>query len=287
MPNNIKSKLVINGTGEQIFDVLAKYGTHHDAKPNEAFDGRIIYKNAQGQYGWFDEKTNTFERRDQPNFKGVPEGYQVDMEDSYFQFPDLNKIVPMPPEMNITAGTSTDYGIAVIKARNGDYSELDRIMDYAWVQRDSKIKDREDPINHLVTTGSANLEEGQTALDNIEKYGHRDWYKWSIANWGTKWNTYSCETEDDGTFIFETAWSGIAEMIEKISHEFPKIGFTYSWADEDFGYNVGRVEFLNGATEVYQPEGGSLEAQELALELRPYYRDEMVLVDGRYEWKDE
>jgi len=48
-----------------------------------------------------------------------------------------------------------------------------------------------------------------------DKYGYDNWYDWSIANWGTKWNavdpTFVSEDESNGitTFIFhfKTAWT--------------------------------------------------------------------------------
>lgn len=48
-----------------------------------------------------------------------------------------------------------------------------------------------------------------------EKYGYDNWYDWSVANWGTKWNAVEpvivSEEENNGitTFVFhfQTAWS--------------------------------------------------------------------------------
>ena len=46
---------------------------------------------------------------------------------------------------------------------------------------------------------------------NIEKYGHKDWYDWNIANWGTKWDVSldNVNREDANTVsaAFESAWS--------------------------------------------------------------------------------
>jgi hypothetical protein len=46
---------------------------------------------------------------------------------------------------------------------------------------------------------------------NIEKFGHKDWYDWNIANWGTKWDISAdtCDRVDANTvrLSFDSAWS--------------------------------------------------------------------------------
>jgi len=64
---------------------------------------------------------------------------------------------------------------------------------------------------------------GNLGINEKEKYGKKNWYDWSLANWGTKWN--SCDTSfervSDTTafYMFITAWSpptGIYESIGNI-----------------------------------------------------------------------
>ena len=43
---------------------------------------------------------------------------------------DFNKIMPCPPTLNITCGTTTDYGLAILKYRDGDPSAIMRILSY-------------------------------------------------------------------------------------------------------------------------------------------------------------
>jgi hypothetical protein len=78
--------------------------------------------------------------------------------------------------------------------------------------------------------------------NNIEQYGHADWYDWSIANWGTKWA--DCHTqkvheeechpsqgfdEEDilkkVMFRFDSAWSPPIEGFDAIAMLFPKLVF--------------------------------------------------------------
>ena len=54
------------------------------------------------------------------------------------------------------------------------------------------------------------LEARQQA--NLEKFGHKDWYDWRVANWSTKWDVdaENLELSKDGTTItgwFDSAWA--------------------------------------------------------------------------------
>ena len=53
----------------------------------------------------------------------------------------------------------------------------------------------------------------------LEKYGHPDWYSWSLENWGTKWNCDSQDWNRDGdsiSFWFDSAWAPPTNLYEKI-----------------------------------------------------------------------
>ena len=56
----------------------------------------------------------------------------------------------------------------------------------------------------------------------LEKYGHADWYSWSVENWGTKWNCDSQDWNRDGdsiSFWFDSAWAPPTNLYEKIFSE--------------------------------------------------------------------
>lgn len=56
----------------------------------------------------------------------------------------------------------------------------------------------------------------------IEKYGHGDWYSWSVENWGTKWNADAQDWHRDGdsvSFWFDSAWSPPTNLYAKITNE--------------------------------------------------------------------
>ena len=101
------------------------------------------------------------------------------------------------------------------------------------------------------------------AREMREHPGTKNWYGWSVENWGTKWNAYDFEylpKIKDG-IVFNTAWSSVPAIVQKISEKFPDVGIEYAWADEDFGSNTGLLEFKDGAVQrVYIPEDRTNEA---------------------------
>ena len=121
----------------------------------------------------------------------------------------------------------------------------------------------------------------------VESYGHATWYSWSVENWGTKWNSSECEKISDTVFDFVTAWSGVPQLIEKMSLEFPDVKISYEYSDEDTGANCGVGTYLNGEVEFKRLESQSTEAYELAFKLRSDRKEDYQLVDGKYEYVEE
>jgi len=182
---------------------------------------------------------------------------------------DFNKILPMPESLNITSGSTTENGIAILRYREGDDRKIREIMGYAWGQ---KFSTPDEMIEYMLEKGSANLVEAQKALDNERLYGVRDWYGWSTANWGTKWNAYSTNDTDADEVSFETAWSNPFPVIVALSVKYPEAVFHMRYADEDFGHNVGEYSLQNGEViDENIPEGGSSEALAMAADITGYY----------------
>jgi hypothetical protein len=203
-------------------------------------------------------------------------------EDRNIRHIDFNKIVPMPESLNITSGSSTSNGIAILEYRAGNATKINEIMGYAWA---TEFATPEDLINHMIEKGTANLEEAQKALDNGRLYGHLDWYSWSNANWGTKWNAYDTNENENGDIYFQTAWSNPLPVMEALSRKYPDVVFRVRFADEDFGHNVGEYSLGNGEVVSENiPEGGSKEAYDLAADIKGY---ESYLTDRVYDIKAE
>ena len=77
-----------------------------------------------------------------------------------------------------------------------------------------------------------------------DKYGHDNWYDWSINNWGTKWD--ACEPHinhndiDFFSLTFDTAWSPPIEWIKYIMKDFPDLRFSLEYDEPGcaFGGNL-------------------------------------------------
>ena len=79
---------------------------------------------------------------------------------------------------------------------------------------------------------------------NVQRYGWKDWYDWSIDNWGTKWN--ACEgmvDEENQVIEFETAWSMPESVLKEICKYTP---LRVEYADEDLGSNCGIEDYYVG-----------------------------------------
>ena len=136
---------------------------------------------------------------------------------------------------------------------------------------------------------------GNLGMAEREKYGKDNWYDWSIAHWGTKWNSYGYDgayaSQDfDGEHIeFQTAWIRPENVIAVLAAKYPDLSFEHKWADEDFGYNVGHLEYEDGEEMFCDiPPGGSKEALEMAAEIHDVdLADEGYLYNektGEYEY---
>lgn len=118
------------------------------------------------------------------------------------------------------------------------------------------------PMPKIIYRGALSLE------DEIRLQG-RDWYTWSIANWGTKWNAYDSEHPSDTKVQFDTAWAHPALVIIALSSLFPEDTISVKYADEDLGYNLGKYTIRNG---VYLTEDlfveGSPDALDFASQIK-------------------
>ena len=118
---------------------------------------------------------------------------------------DFNGVIPMPNEIKKGAE------INIEDFTNGDEpGGYENVMG-RYVPKDQKIR------NMLVI-----------------KYGSDNWYDWSCAWWGTKWNAYDVEIcEDKENYLqvdFTTAWDSPREVAEKLSKYCKKHNLSLDWS---------------------------------------------------------
>ncbi len=104
-----------------------------------------------------------------------------------------------------------------------------------------------------------NIFRGNLGLRERKLYGKNNWYDWSVANWGTKWNAYGFDSNIDYSkekeIRFLSAWSAPHPVIARLAEMFPSVKFEHKWADEDIGMNCGRRVYYDGERiEEYYPE---------------------------------
>ena len=85
--------------------------------------------------------------------------------------------------------------------------------------------------------GMQSLDE---AIAGREPKGGWDWYTWSIAHWGTKWDVEEILAEDEDTdyigISFETAWSPPIEWVIAVSKKFPSLYFVLTYSEPGMGF---------------------------------------------------
>ena len=127
--------------------------------------------------------------------------------------------------------------IKKIKAFKGWYSRKSKNIKYAMKKKE------------LTET----LENYIKGFFNIKRYGERDWYDWSIENWGTKWNAGDTVVYSD-VIEFQTAWSTPIPVFVELSKRLKDTTIAVDYADEDIGSNCGTLEFFNGQMLQFEPE---------------------------------
>ena len=160
------------------------------------------------------------------------QGTKEDMKEFYDKFKsntkddfDFEWFVPMPDVFkNIKVGGCT----------------IDGVQYNNWIEHDDGTK-----------TG---LSDTQIEILK-EEYGAKDWYDWSLNEWGCKWNCSQIEVldVDDSLFLikFETPWSPPEAFLSTFSEMFPNLDYRLEW-EEEGGY-AGIIEYVNG--EHYYKEG--------------------------------
>lgn len=167
---------------------------------------------------------------------------------------DLNKLNPMPPQLDI--GNVPAYPDKSIE-------ELEALMD---------SPDTDDRGKGLISTLIQ-------MIKNREELGYDSWYSWCVDNWGTKWNIndggeWEILTPEKAQLRYSSAWSPPNAALQEGSKLFPELKICN--AAMDCGMNwICETHFEDG---VMSDECSELEAcLDLAFELfgyEPYVEDD-------------
>ena len=181
---------------------------------------------------------------------------------------DFNKIIPMPETLRVVSGSIADECVDiylnslektekenVLKMLKEKSREEYSISDYGKRSKYKTnklikeiLRDYSEPrpfFDVQFRNKQEILDYGKQICDNVDKYGFKDWYYWSIANWGTKWNACDCYIK--GNIIdFQTAWSDIRKLVLELSSKYPENEFTYIFSMEQLGAYCGEFVAQNG-----------------------------------------
>ena len=98
MSVTIKNRLTISGTPEQVKEIFDRYNTHRPVKLRIK-DGLAFCKTIDDkelEFGWFDFKTSKFESRKTGIVMGLPDDWELVIQQAVNYFPNFNKIIPQP-----------------------------------------------------------------------------------------------------------------------------------------------------------------------------------------------
>ena len=86
--------------------------------------------------------------------------------------------------------------------------------------------------------------------DNVE-----DVVWWMTDNWGTNGTGQLIKAKPKKrTIKFWTKWTAPLPAIEELSRRFPTVTFNLTYANEDYGSDLGQLEYKNGVqTDWYHP----------------------------------
>jgi hypothetical protein len=177
------------------------------------------------------------------------------------QILDFNAFVPMPPELEISCGSSTDDG-EILYAKHtveGLSAYSQQILKELGIDlSSSRAVDAAKLVFDILVP--AMRVHGLTAARNRERFGHTDWYSWSIENWGSKWNAHNPQLLDYDLpeielpstgdtklappaeapstskgrlqYSFLTAWSPVEPVLVAMSAAYPDLTFEAVFEEE-------------------------------------------------------
>ena len=179
---------------------------------------------------------------------------------------DFNKLIPMPDDLKLDAGSIEGDSIACyyLSLNDDEKNKLMKLLkskeaSYChnyWNKYKDDIKKLENnpkrlnkKINNFNGLFDFDKEKqftsinelGKQYVENIKKYNFPQWYDWCVKNWGTKWNVEEDvdivydKNIDEYDISFQTAWSvptGIVKWYSELCEDDEE--FYWEYEDEDY-----------------------------------------------------
>lgn len=132
---------------------------------------------------------------------------------------DFHKIIPMPDVVRHTGMGARTFNV------DGEEKTLRTWYEYqSW---DEAMPAMETAIRPLTAEEESQLKE----------IGYSNWYDWSNAKWGTKWNAGDGDVEqlspEHVEITFRTAWSPPEPIIDALRQKYPHCKFELGYRLED------------------------------------------------------
>lgn len=232
MPNHVTTTMQVFGSEEEVTKFKHRHILLHPSVQREDWQGELIF------------------------IDGKPA-----MEPEWIQF-DFNTVIPMPEILSkVQSSSRTSDAVEVltgksveeiVAAKNPGDERAQRMLSFKKEIRNN-LMPPDVRAEFLTKITAEDLEQGRLALQAIEETGYPTWYEWSIANWGTKWNSYDfreVSTEPKKlVFMFETAWSTPLPVFEQLAAKFPFLRFVADSFDEGWGWAAHGVGVDGGYEE--------------------------------------
>ena len=94
------------------------------------------------------------------------------------------------------------------------------------------------------------LAKGGIGAAEKEKFGENNWYDWSIAHWGTKWNSCDAFISEEGDgfveYGFNTAWAPPEPIVPALAEKFGVNVILDYYDADDFPTMAGEISMQDG-----------------------------------------
>lgn len=135
----------------------------------------------------------------------------------------------------------------------GDPNDVDELVNAVTNGKSAFSLNQLSKIPEALSSASSPERDEDRVKINLETYGAKDWYDWSVKNWGTKWDVDATIVFDETSpfipghrtvkFQFDSAWSPPLPVYDVLAARFPNTNIYVCWDETgcDFaGYRMYR-----------------------------------------------